>query len=83
MRLRSFEYLDGWETNADEDNLIIWYNINNHLIEIKHPITNQILELIPTSVLRNMIPYDTAPPPRKCNRCGKVTCSRPCHNCQR
>lgn len=83
MRLRSFEYLDGWETNCDEDSLLLWYNCATHLIEIKHPQTQKILELIPTNSIRNMIPYDSAPPPRKCSRCGKVTVSRPCHNCQR
>lgn len=79
IRLQCFVYMDDDERKPDPDEFYL-YNPTTHLIEIRR--NNQILELVPASVIRCMIPVQAPSPPRICPRCRRPSSTTPCHHCE-
>ena len=80
MRIKGFEYLDGFYVTVEPDQLAI-LNKSETLIEIR--INNVLMELIPLASLRTIIPYGPSPRKVRCRWCQKETNTKPCEHCER
>lgn len=80
MRIKGFEYLDGFYVEVEPDQFAT-LNKSETLIEIR--INNNIVEYIPLASLRTIIPSPLSPRKIRCRWCQKETTSKPCEHCER
>ncbi len=79
MILQSYLYMDDVEV-FPEPHQEFKLNTTTHIIEIRN--SGKLVELVPLSNIRLMVPKDSPLPPRICNRCRRPTSTTPCHHCE-